>query len=32
MSPNQPPAVFFTGLFETHLRVRNLERSMEFYE
>src|SRR5258708_39987679 len=32
MSPNQPPAVFITGLFETHLRVRNLERSMEFYE
>jgi lactoylglutathione lyase len=32
MSPNQPPAAFFTGLFETHLHVRNLERSMEFYE
>lgn len=32
MSPNQPPAAFITGLFETHLHVRNLERSIEFYE
>lgn len=32
MSGNQLPAVFITGLFETHLKVRNLERSMEFYE
>ena len=32
MSGNQLPAVLITGLFETHLKVRNLERSMEFYE
>src|SRR6266436_1059431 len=32
MSVNQTPAAFITGLFETHLQVRNLERSMEFYE
>lgn len=32
MSRNQPPAAFFTGLFETHLQVRDLERSIEFYE
>lgn len=32
MSGNQLPAAFITGLFETHLKVRNLERSMEFYE
>jgi len=32
MSANQTPAAFITGLFETHLQVRNLERSMEFYE
>ncbi len=31
MSANQTPAAFITGLFETHLQVRNLERSMEFY-
>jgi len=32
MSANQTLAAFITGLFETHLQVRNLERSMEFYE
>ena len=32
MSAHQPPAAFITGLFETHLQVKNLERSMEFYE
>lgn len=32
MTANQLPAAFITGLFETHLRVANLERSMEFYE
>jgi catechol 2,3-dioxygenase-like lactoylglutathione lyase family enzyme len=32
MSANQTPAAFITGLFETHLQVTNLERSMEFYE
>jgi lactoylglutathione lyase len=32
MSANHSPAVFITGLFETHLRVKNLERSAEFYE
>ncbi|HMI53993.1 MAG TPA: VOC family protein [Candidatus Saccharimonadales bacterium] len=32
MSASHPPAVFITGLFETHLRVKNLERSAEFYE
>jgi lactoylglutathione lyase len=32
MSANQAPAAFITGLFETHLHVKNLERSMEFYE
>ena len=32
MSVNQTPAAFITGLFETHLQVRNLESSMEFYE
>ena len=32
MSGNEFPAVFITGLFETHLKVKNLERSMEFYE
>jgi lactoylglutathione lyase len=32
MSANQSPAAFLTGLFETHLQVTNLERSMEFYE
>lgn len=32
MSSNQPPAALITGLFETHLQVRNLERSMEFYD
>jgi catechol 2,3-dioxygenase-like lactoylglutathione lyase family enzyme len=32
MSGIQLPSVFITGLFETHLKVRNLERSMEFYE
>lgn len=32
MSGKQLPAVFITGIFETHLKVRNLERSMEFYE
>jgi lactoylglutathione lyase len=31
MSANQTPAAFITGLFETHLQVRNLECSMEFY-
>jgi lactoylglutathione lyase len=31
MSTNQSPAVFVTGLFETHLQVKNLERSGEFY-
>ncbi len=32
MIMNQTPAAFITGLFETHLQVANLERSMEFYE
>ncbi len=32
MPNNQTPAAFITGLFETHLRVANLERSMHFYE
>jgi lactoylglutathione lyase len=32
MSVNKSPAAFTTGLFETHLRVKNLERSAEFYE
>lgn len=32
MSAHQLPAAFITGLFETHLQVTNLERSMEFYE
>jgi hypothetical protein len=32
MSGNQSPAVFITALFETHLQVKNLGRSMEFYE
>jgi lactoylglutathione lyase len=32
MSINKSPAAFTTGLFETHLRVKNLERSAEFYE
>jgi len=32
MSNNQAPAALITGLFETHLRVANLERSMHFYE
>src|SRR5690349_11214103 len=32
MSMNKSPASFITGFFETHLRVRNLERSAEFYE
>ena len=32
MFVNQSPAAFVTGLFETHLQVKNLERSMEFYE
>jgi lactoylglutathione lyase len=32
MSANQTPAAFITGLFETHLQVRNLERSLEFYD
>jgi len=32
MFVNQSSAAFITGLFETHLRVKNLERSMEFYE
>ena len=32
MITNQTPAAFITGLFETHLAVANLERSMEFYE
>jgi lactoylglutathione lyase len=31
MSTKQPPASFITKLFETHLKVKNLERSMEFY-
>ena len=31
MTTNQSPAAFITGLFETHLSVANLERSMEFY-
>ena len=31
MSENRSPAAFITGLFETHLHVKNLERSMEFY-
>ncbi len=32
MTKNQSPAAFITGLFETHLPVANLERSMEFYQ
>ena len=32
MFVNQSSAAFITGLFETHLQVKNLERSMEFYE
>ena len=32
MTTNQPPGVFITGLYETHLQVANLELSMEFYE
>ncbi len=32
MTTSQTPAVFITGLFETHLRVASLELSMEFYE
>ena len=32
MFVNQSPAAFITGLFETHLQVKNLERSMKFYE
>lgn len=32
MIRNQPRAAFITCLFETHLRVQNLERSIEFYE
>lgn len=32
MSANHTPAAFITGLFETHLQVKNLEHSMEFYE
>lgn len=32
MAGNQLLAAFITGLFETHLQVKNLERSMEFYE
>jgi lactoylglutathione lyase len=31
MSAKQSPASFITKLFETHLRVKNLERSMQFY-
>src|SRR5713101_6288670 len=31
MSKNQPADAFITGLFETHLQVANLERSMGFY-
>jgi lactoylglutathione lyase len=31
MSAKQSPAAFITKLFETHLRVMNLERSMQFY-
>jgi lactoylglutathione lyase len=31
MSAKQSPAAFITKLFETHLRVKNLERSMQFY-
>jgi len=32
MSANKSPTAFITGLFETHLQVKNLERSVEFYE
>src|SRR6266849_5642285 len=32
MFVNQSSAAFITGLFETHLQVKNLERSVEFYE
>ena len=28
----KPPATFFNGLFETHLHVLDLERTMRFYE
>ena len=31
MSAKQSPAAFITKLFETHLKVKNLERSMQFY-
>jgi len=31
MSEKQSPAAFITKLFETHLKVKNLERSMQFY-
>jgi catechol 2,3-dioxygenase-like lactoylglutathione lyase family enzyme len=31
MSANQSPAAFIKSLFETHLKVSNLERSVEFY-
>jgi lactoylglutathione lyase len=31
MSFHEPPAAYVTGLFETHLNVAHLERSMEFY-
>jgi lactoylglutathione lyase len=31
MSEKQSPATFITRLFETHLTVKNLERSMQFY-
>jgi len=32
MSTSPTPAALITGLFETHLNVANLERSIEFYE
>lgn len=32
MSRNQPTAALIAGLFETHLPVKNLQRSIEFYE
>jgi len=31
MSKSQSAAAFITGLFETHLQVASLERSMDFY-
>lgn len=31
MSAKQSPATFITKLFETHLKVKSLERSMRFY-